>query len=123
MLHCTGNGTNDGVGHCVGFQTMSKRYQVVRDKIWRSEGGFIEAFRMAIVEFTNLGERRFDLDGYPHASEEEALMRDWAEIGKDLKVAEKKVFKIAAGDTSRDDRPEAAQDDRNEQADKRRRFG
>ena len=70
---------------------MSKRYQVVRDKIRQSEGTFIEALRIAPVEFTCLGERRFDVAGYPHADESEALQSDWAALGQDFRVAAKIV--------------------------------
>lgn len=66
---------------------MSKQYQVIKDRVPRPGGGFVEAFRMAIVEFTCLGERQFDVAGYPYATEGEALATDWAALGLDFRNA------------------------------------
>ena len=112
-----------GKGDCFGAQKMSKRYQFVRERIVSPEGGFMEAFRMAIVDFTNLGERRFDLAGYPHASEQDALVRDWTEIGKDLKIAERKILTRATKELSRDRQHEPAKAGRDEQPGQRRWVG
>lgn len=75
----------------VSVNKMTKKYIVVRDRIPSPLGGFIEAFRMALVEFTNMGERHFDLTGYPHNSEAEALMSDWGALGADFATAAKKI--------------------------------
>jgi hypothetical protein len=102
---------------------MSRRYQVVRDRIVRPGGSFVEAFRMAIVEFTNLGERRFDLAGYPHDSEQDALVRDWAEVGKDIKVAEGKLRVLALTECPRDGENETSKQGHSVQSTDRRKFG
>ena len=77
---------------------MSKKYILGRDRIPTPVGGFIEAFRMALVELTNMGERNFDLTGYPHETEADALMSDWAALGADFTQAAAKI------DTSRSSR-------------------
>lgn len=48
------------------LKIMSKRYQLIRERVRTPSGGLIEAFRMALVEFSCLGEQRFELDGYPY---------------------------------------------------------
>jgi hypothetical protein len=70
--------------------TMTKKYIVVRDRIPSAIGGFIEAFRMALVELANMGERHFDLTGYPHDTEADALLSDWAALGADFNDAASK---------------------------------
>ena len=71
---------------------MSKKYELVRDKIPLPGGGFVEAFRMALFDLSCLGDgRRLDLTGYPHESEEAAMMSDWAALGVDFKAAVDKV--------------------------------
>lgn len=62
---------------------MTKRYQLVRESVLTPAGGFVEAVKMAIFEFGCLGERRFDLSGYPHQSENHALASDWDKLGQD----------------------------------------
>lgn len=69
---------------------MTKKYQIVRDKIPTASGGFVEALRMALVEFSCLGETRFDISGYPHASEVQALATDWERLGQDALEATRK---------------------------------
>lgn len=71
---------------------MSKKYQVVKDRIPIAGGGFVEAFRMALVEFSCFGENHLDLSGYPHESGDAALAADWAAIGVDFREAAKKVI-------------------------------
>ena len=68
---------------------MAMKYEVVRDRVPTVGGGFVEAFRMALVEFSCLGERRLDIAGYPHTSEHEALMSDWGALGNDITAAAK----------------------------------
>ena len=70
---------------------MTKKYQIVREKIPKAGGGFIEAFKMALIEFTCLGETRYDVSGYPHESASEALMSDWAALTQDFRHATKKI--------------------------------
>ena len=102
---------------------MSKRYQIVRDKIVKPGGDIVDAFRMAIVEFTSLGERRFDLTGYPHESEVDAIMGDWTQIGQDLKTAESKVLAGVAGDVARDEQIAPRQVPSNNKESRFRRVG
>jgi hypothetical protein len=72
--------------------TMAKKYELVRDKVPLPGGGFAEALRMALVDFSCLGQgRHFDLAGYPHESEGHALMSDWAALGVDFQEAIEKV--------------------------------
>jgi hypothetical protein len=71
---------------------MSKRYEVVRDKIPLPGGGFVEALRMALVDLSCFGEgNRLDLTGYPHESEAAALMSDWSALGVDLRAAAERI--------------------------------
>ena len=81
--------TECGYKRWFSVEPMAKRYQVIRDRLPVPGGGFKEAFRMALIEFTCLGERRFDISGYPHESEYGALMSDWSALGADLRVAVK----------------------------------
>lgn len=81
---------------------MSKTYQVVRDRIPRVGGGFVEAFRMALVDFSCFGERHLDLTGYPHESEAAALMSDWAALGGDFRAAAERAAAPAEREGSGD---------------------
>jgi hypothetical protein len=54
---------------------MTKKYQEVHDWVLLPEGGVMQVVRIAIVEFACLGEQRFDIAGYPYASEEDAQAR------------------------------------------------
>jgi hypothetical protein len=73
---------------------MSKKYEIVRDKMPVPGGGFIEAFRMALVDLSCFGERHLDLTGYPqeHESEAAAMMSDWAALGADFRNVADKVI-------------------------------
>jgi hypothetical protein len=77
---------------------MAKKYELVRDKIQLPGGGFMEAFRMALVEFSCLGERHLDLAGYSHDSEAEALRSDWEALGGDFREAAKKLAESVEDD-------------------------
>jgi hypothetical protein len=67
---------------------MSKKYELVRDKIPLPGGGFFEAFRMALVDISCFGEgHRLDITGYPHETEAGAMASDWAALGVDLMAA------------------------------------
>jgi hypothetical protein len=81
----------------VGVNKMSKRYILIRDRIPTPVGGFIEAFRMAMVELTSMGERHLDLTGYPHETETDALMSDWAALGADFTEAAAKIDPSRSG--------------------------
>lgn len=70
---------------------MTKRYQLVADRVPNPSGaGFFETLKMAVVEFSCLGETRFDLSGYPHQSEGRALAQDWDRLGQDALEAARK---------------------------------
>ncbi len=66
------------------FDNMTRKYALVRHKEPRPGGGFMDAFRMAIVELSSFGEQHFDLAGYPYESPEDALSADWAVLGNDF---------------------------------------
>jgi hypothetical protein len=92
---------------------MSKKYELVRDRIPLPRGGFIEAFRMALVDLSCFGEgRRMDLTGYPHESEVAAMMSDWAALGIDMRAAVKRIESYVGDEGERDGggegRPEEA---------------
>lgn len=70
---------------------MGKKYQYYRDRTPMPGGGFMEAIRIALVEFSCMGERCYDAAGYPHEDERAALSRDWVAIGNDMKLAYQKV--------------------------------
>ena len=79
-----------------GFQTsignlMSKKYQVIQEVTRNSDSGFLAAIRVALVDFTCMGERRFDLAGYPYENADEALWSDWVAIGSDARRAIKAI--------------------------------
>lgn len=77
--------------HLRSQKTMTKRYQIIRQKMPSPTGtGFIEALRVAIVEFSCLGERRFDVSGYPHESVEDALSCDLQMLSDDYSRAQEK---------------------------------
>jgi hypothetical protein len=77
---------------------MTKKYELVLDRISLPGGGFVEAFRMALLDLSCFGEgRRLDLTGYPHESESAALQSDWAALGVDLKRAAQRVLAEAEG--------------------------
>jgi hypothetical protein len=76
---------------------MAKKYEEIRVKIPLPGGGFAEAFRMAIIEFSCLGERRFDIGGYPYESEEHAFAGDWDRLALDLEAAVDDLDKEIAG--------------------------
>ena len=97
----------------VGAFAMSKKYELVRDRIPLPRGGFIEAFRMALVDLACFGEgRRMDLTGYPHESEAAAMMSDWAALGVDIRAAVKRIESFIGDEGERDGggegRPEKA---------------
>ena len=72
---------------------MTKRYQLVKVRHHDPSGvGFIDAFRMALVEFGCLGERHFDVSGYPHESSAHALMADWSRLGQDMRCIQQRLL-------------------------------
>ncbi len=70
---------------------MSAKYEIVQEKVAVAGGGFMKAFRIAIVEMTCMGERRFDVAGYPYETSSEALADDWSVIGQDGQTAIRKI--------------------------------
>jgi hypothetical protein len=74
---------------------MTKKYQLVRDRIAVPGGGFVEALRMALIDLSCLGESHLDLTGYPHDSEAAAMASDWAALGVDMRAAAEKVSMLA----------------------------
>jgi len=73
---------------------MTKQYKAFRRRLPKpGGGGFFEAIQMALVDMSCLGERRFDLSGYPHESEADALMSDWVALGGDMQHAIEEISK------------------------------
>ena len=70
---------------------MSKRYQLVRELFPLANGNFIEAFRLALVEFTSLGMQKFDIAGYPYDTEAQGLGADWNAIARDCQISAVRV--------------------------------
>jgi hypothetical protein len=79
-----------------GASLMTKRYKLLPKLIPMAGGKFIQAFEMGLVEFSCLGETRFDIAGYPHASEMDAIAEDWGQLGKDLRKAAAKLEEEAS---------------------------
>lgn len=73
----------------------AKKYEVRRVRIPDQQGGYFEAFRLALVDLACFGERNLDLTGYPHESEEAALASDWQALGVDFRCAYKKLAEEA----------------------------
>lgn len=70
---------------------MSKRYEYFRKRLPLPGGGFRDAFLVGLVEFSCLGERRFDVEGYPYESDAEAMLSDWEQLGRDFSRAADKL--------------------------------
>jgi hypothetical protein len=70
---------------------MAKRYQIARTRAPLRGGGFADAFRLSIVEFSCLGERHFDVTGYPYESGEDAFAADWERLARDAEAASDKL--------------------------------
>lgn len=91
-FRCSEYGSSHHRQRGVRASDMSKKYEVVRDKIPLPGGVFVEALRMALVDLSCFGEgNRLDQTGYPHESEAAAMMSDWAALGVDLRAAAEKV--------------------------------
>ena len=48
-------------------------------------GNVVRGFIIGLAEFGCFGTRLYDLAGYPHDSEEEALRASWQAIGADMR--------------------------------------
>ena len=71
---------------------MSKRYELVQDKLPLPRSGFVRAFQMALIDLSCFGEGRvMDVAGYPHESEAAAMMSDWTALGVDIRTAAGKL--------------------------------
>ena len=88
-----------------GVVCMSKRYELVKELLPRAGGGFAEAFRMAIVEFSSLGMEKFDIAGYPYDTELDALEGDWNAVARDFQIAAMRVVDEYGQEASTSDQP------------------
>ena len=72
---------------------MSRNYEMDHEGAPRLGGSFMKAIRLVILEMACLGERRFEVSGYPHVSLVDALSDDWAAIGQDFRSALQRIEK------------------------------
>jgi hypothetical protein len=72
---------------------MAKKYAVLRLKIPKSEGGFLEAFEVGLADLSCWGDQYFDASGYPYPDEVHAFVHDWLNLSKDFEAAIRKVDK------------------------------
>ena len=81
--------------HQDGIPNMTKKYAVIRSKVPRQEGGFVEAFRLGIVDLNCWGDDYYDAEGYPYPDDVHAFVHDWLNLGTDFETAMRKVNEAA----------------------------
>jgi len=74
------------------FGIMAKKYEAITEKVISPTGRIVQSIRVAIIEMSCLGERQFDISGYPYDTPMQALADDWDAIGKDADLAARKVI-------------------------------
>jgi hypothetical protein len=85
---------------------MAKRYVAYPVKRQDRAGNIVRGFIIGLAEFGSFGTRLFDLAGYPHESEEDAIRASWEAIGADMwKAAEE--FEQQQSDDRRGQSPSA----------------
>lgn len=102
---------------------MSKHYRAVKKRLKSPTGGIVEAIEIAIVEFTCLGEKHYDLQGYPYTDTQSALAADWKALGIDMRNAVNKVAAsehLTAGGTEAEKAATPEIEERTEQDDRRK---
>jgi hypothetical protein len=77
---------------------MAKKYAVLRLKVPRPEGGFLEAFEIGLADLSCWGDQYFDASGYPYPDEVHAFVHDWLNLSDDFAAAVRKVRKTARRD-------------------------
>jgi len=76
---------------------MVKKYVAFR---LRSPGGAADiarGFILGLAEFGSFGTKLYDLTGYPHGDESEAIYSDWQMVGSDLENVIRDVDRKATG--------------------------
>jgi len=66
---------------------MTKRYVAYTVSRKDRAGNIVRGFVMGLAEFGSFGTRLYDLSGYPHESEAEAIYSDWQSVGNDMRGA------------------------------------
>ena len=74
---------------------MAKKYAVLRLKMPRPEGGFLEAFEIGLADLSCWGDQYFDASGYPYPDEVHAFVHDWLNLSEDFGTAMRKVSQTA----------------------------
>ena len=74
---------------------MTQRYTVIKSKVPGAGGRFVEAFLLGLADLGSLGDRYFDLAGYPYETETEALSSDWLRLEGDFRAAVNKIDDLA----------------------------
>ncbi len=77
---------------------MAKKYAVLRLKVPKPEGGFLEAFEIGLADLSCWGDQYFDASGYPYPDEVHAFVDDWLNLRDDFEAAMRKVSKTARRD-------------------------
>jgi hypothetical protein len=77
---------------------MAKKYAVLRLKLPKPEGGFLEAFEIGLADLGCWGDQYFDASGYPYPDEVHAFVHDWLNLSGDFEAAMRKVRKSALRD-------------------------
>ena len=70
---------------------MAKKYAVLRLKMPRPEGGFLEAFEIGLTDLSCWGDQYFDASGYPYPDEVHAFVHDWLNLSGDFETAMRKM--------------------------------
>jgi hypothetical protein len=70
---------------------MAKKYAVLRLKMPKPEGGFLEAFEIGLADLSCWGDQYFDASGYPYPDEVHAFVHDWLNLSEDFVAAMRKV--------------------------------
>lgn len=95
---------------------MTKKYAIIRTKIRKPTGGFLEALELGLVDLNCWGEQYYDAAGYPYPDEVHAFVHDWLNLSDDFSTAMQKMNELArqqnariAGATDNGQRPKEGQ--------------
>lgn len=99
-----GDAQSDFLRLVLAERPMIKKYEIVSDRIPLTSGGFVQAFRMALVDLACFGEKHLDVTGYPHETEQQALSSDWTALGADFRSAYNQVSAELGTQRGDDDR-------------------
>lgn len=81
--------------HRVGALDMTKKYAIIRTKIPKPTGGFLEALELGLVDLNCWGEQHYDAAGYPYPDEVHAFVHDWLNLSDDFSTAMQKMNALA----------------------------